>query len=158
MLSRLSVVDALGLVDALFVLSRFAGVVAEIWEEVSSRFLLSNKKNTIVHYTNTNTKYCLCWVVAERKYTVVVTQGSQLCNVEYYQPWKKLTIHWLSLELLEGKKRNVMNACTQEYNSAILKFWNFCLSTMKNRKLESSELLLGKKRKVVNTCKQGYNL
>ena len=37
MLSRLSVVDALGLVDALFVLSRFAGVVAEIGEEVSSR-------------------------------------------------------------------------------------------------------------------------
>ena len=55
-LSRLSVVDALSLVNALFVLGRFAGVVAEIWEEVSSHFCFGIKENTIVQYTNANTK------------------------------------------------------------------------------------------------------
>ena len=66
-------VDALGLVDALFVLCRFAGVVADICEEVSNRFFALDLKKIQLYNIQIQVQSTACaeWsLIFERKYTV----------------------------------------------------------------------------------------
>ena len=153
-LSRLSVVDALSLVNALFVLGRFAGVVAEIWEEVSSRFCFGIKENTIVQYTNTNTKYCLCWADSlewslrfEKKLAVIFAlelNKIQLYNIQM-QIQNNACAEW-SLRF----ERKYTVGCHRRV--ADLQRW--ILSTTKKLTTSIHWIICRQER---NTCKQGYN-